>query len=158
MIINKNNYKDEILAATALLLSVSKADENIDNNEIDLINTIITDFFKVDHSHSENIINTSLNILNKSTDIYEFGKTLNESFTYGDKVDFICCAFEVAYSDGELHYFEEHMIKKIATILNVNHQDLIESKIELVKVFSPEHGFRGNADAGEKINTNTEIH
>ncbi len=33
---------------------------------------------------------------------------------------------------------------------------LIESKIELVKVFSPEHGFRGNADAGEKINSNTD--
>ena len=86
MKINKNNYKDEILAATALLLSVSKADENIDNNEIDLINNIITDFFKVHHNDSADIINTSLKILNESTDIYEFGKTLNESFTYGDKV------------------------------------------------------------------------
>ncbi len=30
---------------------------------------------------------------------------------------------------------------------------LIDSKINVVKVFSPEHGFRGNADAGEVVNS-----
>ena len=133
MKMHKNNYKDEILAATALLLSVSKADENIDNNEIDLINNIITDFFKVNHNNSKDIINTSLKILNESTDIYEFGKILNESFTYDDKVDFICCAFEVAYSDKHLHFHEEYFIKKISNILNVEHSDLIKSKAEIKK-------------------------
>jgi uncharacterized protein YbbC (DUF1343 family) len=29
---------------------------------------------------------------------------------------------------------------------------LLENKIEVVKVFVPEHGFRGTADAGEKVN------
>src|SRR5690554_2272392 len=28
---------------------------------------------------------------------------------------------------------------------------LLENGVELQKVFSPEHGFRGNADAGEKV-------
>ena len=50
-----------------------------------------------------------------------------------DKIDFICCTFEVGISDGELHYIEEHAIKKIATILNVNHQDLIKAKIGIRK-------------------------
>ncbi len=31
---------------------------------------------------------------------------------------------------------------------------LISLKINLVKIFSPEHGFRGKADAGEKVNSN----
>ena len=43
--------------------------------------------------------------------------------------------FEVGFSDGELYYLEEHMIKKVSTILNVNHNDLIESKIEMRRVF-----------------------
>ena len=29
---------------------------------------------------------------------------------------------------------------------------LLENKIQVVKVFVPEHGFRGTADAGEKVN------
>ena len=62
---------------------------------------------------------------------FEFSKTLNNIFSYQDKIDFICCAFEVAFSDGELHYIEEHFIKKIANSLNVEHKDLIKSKIEM---------------------------
>lgn len=33
---------------------------------------------------------------------------------------------------------------------------LLENKIQVVKVFVPEHGFRGTADAGEKINNSTD--
>lgn len=33
---------------------------------------------------------------------------------------------------------------------------LIDSKINLIKVFSPEHGFRGNADAGEIVISDTD--
>ena len=39
--------KIEIIAATAMLLSVAKADETIDNNEIESINSIISDFFQI---------------------------------------------------------------------------------------------------------------
>ena len=60
------------------------------------------------------------------------GNTLYES-SLQDKIDFICCTFEVAFSDGQLHYLEEHAIKKIATILNVNHKDIINSKKEIEK-------------------------
>ena len=133
MIINKNNYKDEILSATALLLSISKADETIDNNEISLIKNIIIDFFEVSTNDSIEIVDISLNVLNQSTDIYEFGRTLNKSFSYSDKVDFICCAFEVAYADNTLHFKEEHFIKKISNILGVEHSDLVNSKSEIKK-------------------------
>ena len=50
--------------------------------------------------------------------------------------------------------------KKIAVVGNhtsmINNTHLVDSllnlDIEIIKVFSPEHGFRGDADAGEKIN------
>ena len=46
-----------------------------------------------------------------------------------------------------------------ASILRESNKDqhlvdyLIQNKIEIEKVFAPEHGFRGIADAGEKIKT-----
>ena len=91
---------------------------------------------KVEDELLSTIYSLNASKLEESTDIFEFGRTLNKYWSYQDKVDFICCAFEVGYSDGDLHYFEEHIIKKIATILNVNHQDLIESRIEMKKIFS----------------------
>ena len=128
-------YKqEEIISATAILLSVAKADEIIEQKELDAIHLILSDFFELNSKDKINhFIDKALTELENSIDIFQFGKSLNSFWNYQDKVDFICCAFEVSYSDGELHYIEEHTIKKIATILNVNHIDLINSKIEMKK-------------------------
>ena len=131
-------YKqEEIMSATAILLSVAKADEIIEKKELESIQIILADFFKLKCKDEINeIINRALVELDNAIDIFEFGNKLNKYWDYQDKIDFICCAFEVSFSDGELHYIEEHTIKKIATILNVNHQDLIKSKIEIKKYLS----------------------
>ena len=128
-------YKEEeIISAAAILLSVAKADEIIEENELNAIKSILADFFTLDSKDTINKLIEKASVkLENSIDIFEFGKSLNNYWNYQDKVDFICCAFEVSYSDGELHYIEEHTIKKIATILNVNHIDLINSKIEMKK-------------------------
>ena len=131
------NKNEEIISATAMLLSIAKADDILDNDELKSISDILIDFFQLSSENKVNeIIKKADDRLEESTDIFEFGRILNQHWVYQDKVDFICCTFEVGYSDGNLHYFEEHMIKKIATILNVNHQDLIESRIEMKKIFS----------------------
>jgi len=128
--------KIEIISATAMLLSVAKADEIIENHEIKSIHSIVSDFFQITSKEEvDSFINTAKEKLNNAIDIFEFGKVLNKNWTYQDKIDFICCMFEVGFSDGELCYLEEHMIKKISTILNVNHRDLIESKIEMKNIF-----------------------
>ena len=128
--------KDEIISAAAMLLSVAKADEIIENSEIESINDILSDFFQIDSKQEvSDLINTAMEKLDNSTDIFEFGRILNHNWTYQDKIDFICCMFEVSFSDGELYYLEEHMIKKVSIILNVNHNDLIKSKIEMKKIF-----------------------
>ena len=133
----KQNIKsvDTIDAATCLLLTISQADNHIDKSEIEIIKDIINDFFSLEKSKINTIIENNLITVEKSTDIYEFGRVLNENFSYQDKLDFICCAFEVAFIDNNAHYNEEHMIKKIAYILNVENKDLIESKKEMKKIF-----------------------
>ena len=130
------NKNEELVSATAMLLSIAKADDLLDENELKSITDILIDFFQLSSKDQvNNIIEKANNKLEQSTDIFEFGRVLNQHWNYEDKVDFICCAFEVGCSDGDLHYFEEHIIKKVATILNVNHQDLINSKIEMKKIF-----------------------
>ena len=131
------NKNEEMISSSAMLISVAKADDILDNDELQSITDILMDFFQLSSENEvQKIIEKAKKKLEESTDIFEFGRTLNKYWSYQDKVDFICCAFEVGYSDGDLHYFEEHIIKKIATILNVNHQDLIESRIEMKKIFS----------------------
>ena len=126
------NDTNEVKSATSvLLLSIAQADGKIEVSELKIIHDIIAEFFNLEGSEADNIIEHGLNELKNSTDLFGYGKILNEHFSKQDKIDFICCVFEVAYIDEELHFMEQHLINKIANILNVEHSELIKAKIEL---------------------------
>ncbi len=127
----KSNNNSEIKAATKILLSISSADGNIDKNEKNIINVIIHDFFEISIDDARKITTNTLIDFNKSSDIYDDSKVLNKAFSYQDKIDFICCCFEVALADKNLHYLENHFIKKIAYILKIDSEDLINARKEI---------------------------
>jgi uncharacterized tellurite resistance protein B-like protein len=128
----KSNNNSEIIAATKILLSISNADGNIDKNEKNIINIIIHDFFEISIDDASKITANTFIEFDKSSDIYDDSKILNKVFSYQDKIDFICCCFEVALADKNLHYLESHFIKKIAYILKIDSEDLINAKKEII--------------------------
>lgn len=123
-----NNVKN---AATILLYSVANADQNIEKDEIKIIKEIIQDFFSVESQDAYDIVESAIVEFKKSTSYFEYAQILNENFSYQDKLDFIYCIYEVAFSDNELHFREQHLIKQISTILNIENQDLIKTKLEI---------------------------
>ena len=125
-----NNIKK---AATILLYSVASADYKVQKEEIQNIKEIIEEFFCINQKESYELIKNSIKEFKNSTSFFKYGQILNENFSYQDKVDFICCIFEVAYSDNELHFKEQHLIKQISGILNIEKKDLIKSKLEIKK-------------------------
>ena len=120
-------------AAAILLLSIANADEKIDKEEIKSIREIIQDFFSIKSEETFTIIENAILELKKNTSLFDYIETINDNFSYKDKVDFILCIYEVAYSDEELHFMEQYLIRKIANSLHVEHKDLIEAKIEIKK-------------------------
>ena len=130
-----NDSKEIILASTCLLLSIADADDNIDDKELSIIDEIIQDFFDIEKDNTQKIINEAKENLKDSTDYFSYGKKLNETFSLTDKIDFISCVFEVAFSDGKYHYLEEHMVKKIAHILHIENKDLVNVKMDIKRLF-----------------------
>ena len=122
---------DVKLATTCLLTKVAFADEYLDPKEELIIREILADFFSIETEEISQLFKDSNQLLEKSTDIFSFGQLLNQHFTKEDKIDLIGCIFEVAFADGELHHLENHTIKKIAHILNIEHKDLITVKMEI---------------------------
>ena len=130
-----NDSKEIILASTCLLLSIAHADENIEETESQIIDEILQDFFSINQKQAKETMALAEEELKKSTDYFSYGNKLNEAFSLTDKIDFLSCIFEVAYSDGEYHYMEEHMIKKIAHMLNIENKDLINVKMDIKRLF-----------------------
>ena len=120
-------------AAAILLLSIANADNFIEKNEIKIIKEIIQDFFSIQNEEAYSIIESAIIELKKSTSYFEYAQILNKNFTYQDKLDFVFCIFEVAHIDNNLHFKEQHLIKQISSILNIEHHDLIKIKLEIKK-------------------------
>jgi uncharacterized tellurite resistance protein B-like protein len=129
---NNNSKSNEIIeSAACLLLSVAEADEILEPKEFETIADILSDFFEINSNFAKSILENAKIKLQQSIGLFEYGQILNTQLGYQDKVDFICCVFEVAYADGDLHYLEHHTIRKIAHIMNIEHVDLVNSKSEI---------------------------
>ena len=131
-----NDSKEIILSSTCLLLSIANADDNIDKSELKIIDEIIKDFFNLEDKESQAVIIDAQEDLKQSTDYFSYGNQLNEYFSLTEKIDFISCIFEVAYSDGTYHYMEEHMIKKDAHMLHIENKDVVTVKMDIKRVFN----------------------
>ena len=128
---NMNDSHETQLSAACLLLSVAEADEILEKQELDTIQDILQDFFSIADNDAYKLIQEAQDKMKNATGLFVFGQHLNTVFDHTDRLDFISCVFEVAYADGDLHYLEHHTVKKIANILNVNREDILDSKSEM---------------------------
>ena len=128
----KNDEKIQIYT-TALMLQIASADGEIDTSEINIIKDILTDYFKIDKKRINQLVEESKIIREEMIDIYELASFVNNHLNLQDKIDLICCYFEVAYADGNLHFLERHTIKQIANVLNINKEQLRNAEKEIKK-------------------------
>ena len=120
-----------ILYACCLMLEIAKADNIITKDELNIIEDILLDFFKISNEEASLKIEESYRELDKSVDMFHFSNYLNNKLAYTDKIDLIKCIFEVGYADGELHYLEHHYIKTISNLLNIKKEDIIKANLEI---------------------------
>ena len=124
------NSEKIILYASCLMLDIAKSDGKVTDSELNILKEILMDFFDITDNHASGIIKNSYIELDKSIDIFQYTKFLNDKMDYNDKVDLIRCIFEVGYSDGSLHHLELHYIKTISNLLNIEKSDVVRAKLE----------------------------
>ena len=129
----KKNDKKIQIYTTALMLQIAFADGQIDAAEINIIKDILIDYFKIDKKRINQLVEESEIIREEMIDIYELASFVNNHLNLQDKIDLICCYFEVAYADGNLHFLERHTIKQIANVLNINKEQLRNAEKEIKK-------------------------
>src|SRR5690606_41353016 len=65
----------------------------------------------------------------EATDYYRFTSLIKDRLTPVEKERLIEHLWAVAYADGELHPYEEHLLRKIADLLYVSHKSFIAAKL-----------------------------
>ena len=120
-------------ACSALLIETALADKVFDNSEIESLKITLKNLFSLDESSIQQIIIDAEKTVKESTSLYEHTKIINQSCNYEDKKRLIKSLWNVAFADGKLDKYEEHLIRKISDLIHFSHSDFINQKITAKK-------------------------
>ena len=121
--------KTTIKACIALLLETSMADEILDDVEIEALkNTLVKDF-EIHQTEVDELISLAKDNIADSTSLYEFTRDINDNFNAEQRIRLIESMWKIAYADGNIDKYEEHIIRKVSNLIYVAHSDFIKAKI-----------------------------
>jgi len=126
-----NRSKEEIIHLTtaALLIELSKADFERDPSEQAAIVTALKTSFGLTDQQLAPVLELAEQEVKDSTSLYQFTRLVNDNYSVDDKKTLLRMLWVVAYADGNIDKYEEHLIRKIAELLYLDHQDFIKQKI-----------------------------
>ena len=118
-------------ACAALLVEIAFADKDFDDTEKDSLRETLVKTYSLNEEEIEEIIQDADRSVEESTSLYGYTRIVNNEFNYEDKLDLIRNLWKVAYADGNLDKYEEHLLRKISDLIHVSHSDYINIKLEM---------------------------
>jgi uncharacterized tellurite resistance protein B-like protein len=126
---SNNNSKKLQIAACTLLVEIGKADSNFTDDERKKIISIMEDIFNVEEDYIKDLIELSEREIDENDSIYEYTALINENFSNDEKFELIKNLWRLIYIDNNLDKYEEHLVKKIGTLLNIEYTNIISAKL-----------------------------
>ena len=123
-IINKSS------TCSSLLIEVALSDKDFDEEEMKSMSKALINTYDLSKETVLELIDNAKQTVKESTSLYNYTREVNDSFTYDKKLVLIDNLWTIAYADGNLDKFEEHLIRKISDLLYVSHSDFIDIKLK----------------------------
>ena len=121
------------LAAAALLLEVSRADFEIQDEELTEITNALQRKFSFTDEAAKNLMKLALAEQENYVSIHPFVKIINEGCTQDEKKMLLQDLWRIAYADNRLDKYEEYHIRKIADLLYIPHSVFIQTKLKVLE-------------------------
>ena len=121
--------KTSTKACVALLLETSMADEILDKSELMALKNTLQKDFQINEDEIDELIDLAKENVEDSTSLYEFTRDINDNFDSAERVKLIESMWKIAYADGNIDKYEEHIIRKVSNLIYVAHSDFIKAKL-----------------------------
>jgi uncharacterized tellurite resistance protein B-like protein len=126
---------DVRLATCALLLEMANIDGKFSELEKESIVELLRNNYQLSAEHAAALMKAAEDELEKSIDLWQFAKLINENYSTEEKIKVIETVWQVVYTDGILDKHEDYLVHKLANLLRLSHKQLIDAKL---KVLHPE--------------------
>ena len=120
------------VATCALLLEVAHSDGHYQAVEARIVHDLLAEKFNLSAAAVAELVDYSHQHREDSTDLFQFAREINAHFTREEKADVMEGIWRVIYADGTLDKFEDALARQLATLLRLDHKDVIERKLKVI--------------------------
>jgi uncharacterized tellurite resistance protein B-like protein len=129
---NETLTRDDLqLASAALLVEVAVIDRQFDDSEYKQLQSLLISEYHLTEKEARQLIDQAREASANSGSLFEFTQKINQHGHYEQKLVLLEGMWIVAYADGNLDKYEEHIIRRIADLLHISHRDFIQVKIQV---------------------------
>jgi len=118
------------LAAAALMIGVARADYALDPREQVALQHALRRSFGLSQAEIDTLLALAEAQAHEATSDYDFVRVVNEEYSGEQKAELIHAMWSVAFADGSVDKYEEHLIRKIAGLIYVPHGDFIRTRMQ----------------------------
>jgi len=117
------------LACAALLVEVARADYVNDPKETEATLTAIRRVLKIKETDIAELLSGAHTEVEEGTSVFPHTSLINEHCSREQKYDILVAMWQVAFADGNLDKYEEHLIRRVAGLIHLDHSEFIQAKI-----------------------------
>jgi len=119
------------VATCIILLEVAKSDDEFSSIEKATLKAILKKKFEISTETVEELIEMASKKREESVDLWQFTNLINQNYTKEEKIKIVESAWRVIYADEKLDGYEDHLVHKLAKLLQLDHSELIEAKLKI---------------------------
>jgi len=116
------------LATCVLLLEIAYSDDDFSDEERDRIVEILREDFQLSDDYAAELIELAHQEREKSVDMWQFTNVIDNNYSPEEKERVIETLWKIVYADKRLDHYEDHLIHRLAKLLNLDHKQLIDAK------------------------------
>ncbi|MFT5657540.1 MAG: putative tellurite resistance protein B-like protein [Gammaproteobacteria bacterium] len=116
------------ISTAALLIEASRADFEQDAAELADMRQMLAQQFSLDDAALDELMQQAHEEADNIVSLQHITRVLNEQFDQEMKTRVIEMMWQVVYADGEKHHYEEHLIRQVAELLYVSHENFIRAR------------------------------
>jgi uncharacterized tellurite resistance protein B-like protein len=114
------------LATVSLLIEVINADQEISQEEMTHLLTLLQTRFSLSEELAKTLFEQGQQAQRDATSLYEFTAQINEHFSLAQKQALVLSMWELSFVDDKLCQYEDQIIRRVADLLHLKHSELIQ--------------------------------
>ena len=116
------------VATATLLVEVVRADFVVQESELLRLRSILKRQFVLSEEELDALLEQAEQGAERMVSLQHITRLLNQNFDHAMKLRVIEMMWELVYADGDKSHYEEHLIRQVADLLYISHEEFIRAR------------------------------